>query len=217
MNAIELIGINKTFKDKVVLNDIHLNIEEGKMVAITGGSGSGKTTLLNMIGLIEKPTSGQINIFDIQNIKPNSKKAENAIRYYIGYLFQNHALIDNETVENNLKIGLKYVKNKKTHPTMIKNALKEVGLEGYEKRKVFELSGGEQQRVAIARIMLKPSKLILADEPTGSLDPTNRNIIIDLLKKLNQQGKTVLIVTHDQYVADSCDQTFHIPLSNLIL
>lgn len=210
MYAIELKNIKKSFHGQVILNHFSATIKQGDMVAIVGGSGSGKTTLLNIIGLIEKADEGSIQIFDQKNIKPNTKQAEIAIRKYIGYLFQNFALIDNESVEENLKIGLKYVPNKKQHPAMIKNVLKEVGLEGYEKRKIFELSGGEQQRVAIARVMLKPSQLILADEPTGSLDPVNRDIVMELLKKMHASGKTVLIVTHDAHVANQCSTVLKI-------
>ncbi len=210
MNAIELVNVSKSFNGHKVLSDFSMEITSGEMVAITGGSGSGKTTLLNIIGLIEKADSGTVNIFDKKNITPNTKKAEDTIRNYIGYLFQNYALIDNETVEDNLKIGLKYVKKTENHMLMIKNVLKDVGLEGYENRKIYELSGGEQQRVAIARVMLKPSKLILADEPTGSLDSKNRNIVLELLDKLNAMGKTVVIVTHDDVVATHCQRIINI-------
>lgn len=210
MNAIKLVKINKSFNGNKVLNDFTLDIKHGEMVAITGGSGSGKTTILNILGLIEKADSGTVDIFDFKNIKPNTKKAEMAIRKHIGYLFQNFALIDNESVEENLKIGLKYVNKKEDYKALIKNVLLEVGLQGYEKRKVYELSGGEQQRVAIARVMLKPSNIILADEPTGSLDVLNRNSIIDLLKRLNSIGKTVVIVTHDDYVASKCHRIINI-------
>lgn len=205
MSAIKLTNITKKFGSKKLFNEFNLEIKEGEIIAITGGSGSGKTTLLNIIGLIESHEGGTVDIFNIQKVKPNSKKAELAIRKYIGYLFQNFALIDNETVEQNLKIGLKYSKLKKEdEKKMIRNCLYKVGLKGYEKRKVFELSGGEQQRVALARVMLKPSKLILADEPTGSLDYENRDVILGLLKELNRLGKTIIIVTHDSYVANQC-------------
>lgn len=210
MDAVELMNINKSFKGNHVLKDFTIQIKKGEMVAITGNSGSGKTTILNIIGLIEKADSGTVNLFDMKDIKPNTKKAEIAIRKHIGYLFQNFALIDNETVEENLKIGLKYVRKKDKGINRIKEVLKEVGLSGYEKRKIYELSGGEQQRVAIARIMLKPSNIILADEPTGSLDSTNREIVIELLKKINATGKTVLIVTHDAYVATQCQRVINI-------
>ena len=203
--------IKKQFGTKVLFRELNLEIEEGEFIAITGGSGSGKTTLLNIIGLIEKSTQGTVSIYDLNDLKPNTKKSELAIRKYIGYLFQNYALMDNETVADNLKIGLRYRKmDKKEEKAAIQNSLKKVGLEGYEKRKVFELSGGEQQRVAIARILLKPSKLILADEPTGSLDPENRDIVMNLLKEMNREGKTVIIVTHDSFIANQCQRIFHL-------
>ncbi len=209
MIAVKLNKINKSFNKKEVLKDFSLEIKSGEMVAITGSSGCGKTTSLNIMGLIEKADSGTVDIFDIKNALPNTKKSHKAIREYIGYLFQNYALIDNETVEQNLEIGLRYVK-KANHKKLIKTALEAVGLENFEKRKIFELSGGEQQRIAIARVMLKPSKLILADEPTGSLDSVNRKLVMDLLIKLNEMGKTVIIVTHDDYIANRCTRVVKI-------
>lgn len=211
MSAIELSAIHKAYGSKVLFNELTMKIEEGEFVAITGGSGSGKTTLLNIMGLIEKSDSGKIRLFDMNDVRPNTKKAGSAIRNYIGYLFQNYALIDNERVEDNLKIGLRYQKlNRQNEKKAITESLKRVGLAGYETRKIFELSGGEQQRVALARIMLKPSKLILADEPTGSLDAKNRDMIMSLLKEMNQDGKTIVIVTHDSYIADQCSRVFHL-------
>lgn len=211
MSAIKLTNIKKAFGSRVLFDGLNIDIKEGELVAITGGSGSGKTTLLNIIGLIEKSSAGEISMFQINNIKPNTRKSEYTIRNYIGYLFQNYALIDNESVEDNLRIGLKYRKLKKNEEQAnIKKILKKVGLAGYEKRKVFELSGGEQQRVAVARIMLKPSKLILADEPTGSLDAENRDIIMNLLKELNEAGRTVIIVTHDSYLANQCNRIYNL-------
>ena len=119
--------------------------------------------------------------------------------------------MDEETVEYNLKLACKYVKtNRHEKEFSISEALKHVGLKGYEKRKIYELSGGEQQRVAIARIMLKPSKIILADEPTGSLDEKNRDVVLNLLKTLNKEGKTLILVTHDKYVASQCDKIIHL-------
>lgn len=211
MNAVKLTKIKKEFGSKVLFEELDLEIKEGEFVAITGGSGSGKTTLLNIIGLIEKSSFGEVTIFHEKNLKPNTRKTERTIRNFIGYLFQNYALIDNESVEDNLKIGLKYRKlSKEQEKKAIRQCLEEVGLTGFEKRKIFELSGGEQQRVALARIMLKPSKLILADEPTGSLDADNREVIIDLLEKMNREGKTIIIVTHDSYVANRCHRIIHL-------
>lgn len=203
---IELKEVCKNY-DKKILDKLSLKIEENEMVAIVGKSGKGKSTLLNVIGLLEPINSGEIIIDGHKNIKPNSIESTKMMRNEISYLFQNFALIDQETVYENLDIALKYIKtNKKEKRELIINALKTVGLEGYEKRKIFELSGGEQQRVAIARIILKPSKIILADEPTGSLDIENRNKVIQLLRKLNKNGKSIVIVTHDMEVANNCDR-----------
>lgn len=206
MSIIELKNINKGYSKRVIDN-FSLKVEPGEFIAITGGSGKGKSTLLNIIGLLETVDNGEVIIDSESNIKPNSKKANEILRSKISYLFQNFALIDEESVYNNLLLALKYVKGSKQKKSEdIKEAIKKVGLENYEKRKIFELSGGEQQRVAMARIILKPSKIILADEPTGSLDEENRDIIIGLLKDLNASGKTVLLVTHDKYVASKCDR-----------
>ncbi|NLK95416.1 MAG: ABC transporter ATP-binding protein [Clostridiales bacterium] len=204
---IELENVSKTYGEKKVLDNISLKINEGELVAITGESGKGKSTILNILGLLETTDSGQVLICGQGNIKPNSSKATKVLRNTISYLFQNFALIDEETVNNNLLIALKYVKGtKKDKLNKISEVLKIVGLEGFEKRKVYELSGGEQQRVAIARIMLKPSKIVLADEPTGSLDEVNRDKIFELLKGINKDGKTVVIVTHDKYLANKCNK-----------
>ncbi|GKX68988.1 ABC transporter ATP-binding protein [Inconstantimicrobium mannanitabidum] len=204
--VIELKNVSKSY-DKKILNNLSIKIEENEIVAIVGESGKGKSTLLNIIGLLEDADSGEVIIDNEKSIKINSSKATKIIREKISYLFQNFALIEQETVFENLEIALKYVKLKKADKIdLIKSALKSVDLEGYEKRKIYELSGGEQQRVAMARVVLKPSKIVLADEPTGSLDCNNRNKIMSLLKQLNKKGKTIVIVTHDREVANSCDR-----------
>lgn len=210
-SIIELKNINKSYNKKKVLNNISLQVNEGEMVAIVGASGKGKSTLLNIIGLLDAPDSGDVVIDGEKNVAPNTSKSNKILRDKIGYLFQNFALVDNETVLENLMIGVKYVKySKKEKINNIKSILEEVKLSGYEDKKIYELSGGEQQRVAIARIMLKPSKIILADEPTGSLDEINRNLVIELLKKINHSGKTVLIVTHDKVVSESCKRSIYL-------
>lgn len=216
MYAIQLEGVQKSFGNKHILSNCSLTINQGEMVAITGASGSGKTTLLNMIGLIEPISNGAISIFNNSNIKPNSSKANKIIREHICYLFQNYALISNETVLNNLMLALKYVKvSDKEKRARVSKALKEVGLSGYEKTPVFSLSGGEQQRVAVARILVNPKKLVLADEPTGSLDQANRDLILSYLKKFHEQGITVIIVTHDPAVAAQCPRVFHVENGNI--
>ncbi|MBU3215554.1 putative bacteriocin export ABC transporter [Clostridium estertheticum] len=205
MNIIELKNVTKCYEEKMILNKFNLSVKAGEIIAIKGVSGKGKSTLLNIIGLIENFDNGELIIHGVSGLTPTNKKTPKMIREKIGYLFQNFALIDNSTVEYNLNIAMKYIKisSAQKHEKVIK-ALDDVGLQGYEKRKVYELSGGEQQRVSIARIMVKPCDIILADEPTGSLDEENKNRILGLLKSLNEQGKTIVIVTHDESVTHIC-------------
>lgn len=207
MNLVEINNLTKKYEKKTILKDISLTVEEGEFVCIHGKSGCGKSTLLNIIGLIEKYDSGSVKLFGNDINRTSIFARQKLIRYKIGYLFQNYALIDDNSVMNNLLIGMKYIKESdKIKKSKISETLKLVGLDGYEKKMIYKLSGGEQQRVAIARIMLKPSELILADEPTGSLDPENRDIVMDLLKKLNNEGKTILLVSHDVNVVKSADR-----------
>ncbi|NNU75210.1 putative bacteriocin export ABC transporter [Clostridium estertheticum] len=202
---IELKNVTKCYGKEMILNKFNLSVKNGEIIAIKGVSGKGKSTLLNIIGLIEGFDDGELIIHGVSGLTPTNKKTPQMIREKIGYLFQNFALIDNATVEYNLNIAMKYIKisSAQKHEKVIK-ALYDVGLQGYEKKKVYELSGGEQQRVSIARIMVKPCDIILADEPTGSLDEKNKNKILGLLKSLNEQGKTIVIVTHDESVTHIC-------------
>lgn len=186
MSIIKVENLSKKFGEKVVLSNLNIKIEQGEMVAIVGKSGSGKSTLLNIIGLISEKSNGNFNIFDFKNIKITSKKAMFLRRKYIGYLFQNYALVDDETVKWNLNLALKYKKlSKKIKEEQIDKILEIFSLQDLKKKPIYKLSGGEQQRIAMARLMLQESQLILADEPTGSLDEENRDIIIRMLKKLN--------------------------------
>jgi putative ABC transport system ATP-binding protein len=211
MKIISIKNFSKKFGQKVVFDAFNLEILEGEMVALTGPSGSGKTTLLNTIGLIEAVEDGEYRIFSQLAPKVNSKQSEKIIREKISYLFQNFALVDNFTVQENLMMALKYVKKtKKDKEGLINDALKQVGLKNYQSLKIFEISGGEQQRVAVARSILKPSQLILADEPTGALDDKNRDEILEILSRLNKKGKTIIIVTHDNKVAESCERVINL-------
>lgn len=204
-------NLTKKYGDKIILNNLNYDIDDNEFIAIKGASGSGKTTLLNIIGLLDKDFEGEV-LFNDKNIKKMSLKEKSAfIRNNISYLFQNYALIDNETIEQNLMLALEYTKlSKKEKKTLIKNALKMVGLKENVNQKIYKLSGGEQQRVALARTVLKPSKIILADEPTGNLDATNRDSVIHILKELKKQGKLIIVVTHDDYVAKACDKVMRL-------
>ncbi|MBQ8998249.1 MAG: putative bacteriocin export ABC transporter [Clostridium sp.] len=206
---IQLKNLDKKYGDKYLFKNLDFSIKKGEMIAITGASGSGKSTLLNIIGLIDKPDSGEVSICGNKNPYDKEKIKLNLFRNNIGYLFQNYALVDNYTVSKNLDIALEYVKGK-DKKRLKEEALDKVGLLDKLNNKVFQLSGGEQQRVALARLMLKENDIILADEPTGSLDEENKDIILKLLKELNNKGKTVVVVTHDKVVADICDREINI-------
>lgn len=207
MEIIRINGLTKTFNNRKIIDNMDFTVFEGEMIAITGKSGAGKTTLLNVIGLIENFDEGNYWFYDQLNIKPNSKEATLSIRNHISYLFQNFALIDDESILNNLLIGLEFKNlNKKEKIEEINTVLQRVNIQHELHTKVSSLSGGEQQRVAIARLILKQGQLILADEPTGSLDEENREVVLSLLKELNNEGKTIIIVTHDLYVANRCDR-----------
>lgn len=207
---IQMEHICKSYGSHIVLQDFNLIIKDKEFVVITGESGCGKTTLMNLLGFLDTYDKGTYRFMDNQNIKPYSQKAFHLLREKIGYLFQDFALLENETVQYNLSIALEHIKGIHKKEEMIK-ALKQVGLdEIYLKKKICECSGGEQQRIAIARLLLKPCELILADEPTGSLDYENKMVVYELLRLLQSQGKTIVIVSHDQELIDKADRVVRI-------
>ncbi|MBL3715759.1 ATP-binding cassette domain-containing protein [Lactococcus garvieae] len=203
---IKIENLEKSYKGHKIFENFHLEIPSGKMVGIYGPSGAGKSTLLNIIGLIEDYDDGEY-YFD-SGFAPayNSSRALKLRRHHISYLFQNFALIEDESIEKNLNVSLIYVRlSKKEKRRKMKTILRQVQINRPLNTKVYHLSGGEKQRVALARALLKESKLILADEPTGSLDPDNKKKVVDLLKDEVKKGKTVLIVTHDPSIKEECD------------
>lgn len=198
-NSVEIeLTFCKKFGDKTLFENFSLKIERGEFLAIMGESGAGKTTLLNMMGLLDSPDSGTVVLCSQKNPAFSSRTAVGLRRRHISYLFQNYGLIDTETVENNMRIATHFkVVSRKKERRLIADALSQVGLQGYEKRKVYTLSGGEQQRVALAKVIAKSPQIIFADEPTGSLDERNRDYVMEILQELNHRGKTIVVVTHD--------------------
>lgn len=208
--------LTKKFNDKIIFNDINCNLESGKSYAIVGKSGAGKTTLLNLLSGLEKPTTGEVLVADI---KVNSKSRKKLYRDYFGFIFQNFGLIDTETVRQNLDLSFANQKlSKVAKETKMKNALSHVGLNKLQlQQKVYILSGGEQQRVALARIILKSPKVIFADEPTGSLDAENGQVVLKTLLTGFDPAATIIIATHDQNVWQKCDYVIEIKNSGIIM
>jgi len=190
--VIEIRNLCKSFGEQSIYDDFSLEIADGDFIVLSGKSGCGKTTLLNIIGGLESVDSGSILVDGV-----DISKRKNKLSYYqnkVGFLFQNFALVDTKTVRENLELVYK----KSRSETSFEDALSNVGLANKIDEKVYKLSGGEQQRVAVARLMIKKCDVILADEPTGSLDKENAREIIRLLTELNHSGKTIVMVTHDE-------------------
>ena len=206
-------ALNKSFGSNTVLHNISFEIESGESVALVGPSGCGKSTLLNIIGLLETLDSGTINLEGRAYPSINSKKATLMRRTEINYLFQSFALINDWKVSKNLLLALQYTKlSRQEQERLIRTALENYGIGEKFDAVVNELSGGEKQRVAIARAMIKPGNLILADEPTGSLDKAMATIVIDsLLDSVHANHKTLLMVTHDMGIAQRCDRIIELP------
>lgn len=195
--SIRVQNLSKSYKSKTIFKDISLEFESDKTYALIGASGSGKTTLLNAIARIEKPTSGKILLNGIDIFSINEQKF---FRDSLGYVFQNYALIDEKSVAYNLSL---INKNKEEQ----EKVMTAVNLNGdLLKAKIYELSGGQAQRVSIARMLLKKPTVILADEPTGALDQETGNEVISLLLNLSSPDTHVIIATHDPNVYNRVDE-----------
>lgn len=204
---IEIKGLSKSYGRLKIYEDLNLNLEGGKMIVLYGQSGCGKTTLLNMIGLIEDYQDGKI-LYDGEEIR-SSKKKRKMLRDKFGFIFQDFGLIENESIINNLKVVYK-VSKMKNAASQAEEVLKQMNLNVNLKRKIYELSGGEQQRVAIAKAILKDAQIILADEPTASLDEDNKMQVLSWLKAFAAQGKNVIVVSHDAGVRELADEVINL-------
>lgn len=215
---IEIKSLVKTYKtgDEEVraIDDISLNIKQGEIVAISGASGSGKTTLLNLIGTLDNISSGDIIINERSIASMNEKAKTNYRKLNLGFIFQSYNLIPVLSALENVELAFQPLSKQELAEIGIsdtklaaKEALKAVGLEGYEERRPGQLSGGQQQRVSIARAIVRKPKILLADEPTANLDSKNSLLILALLSKLSHENKiTVIYSSHDQEVLKNVER-----------
>lgn len=208
---IALNGISKSYQAShgappyQVLKDANLSIDKGEMVAIKGSSGAGKSTLLHIIGCLDKPTSGSY-LLNGQDVSQLSLSRLAEIRNAsFGFVMQHFALIEEDNALQNVATPLLFAKARRSQmDARAMEQLRNVGMEQMANKRIATLSGGEKQRVAIARAMVNNPEIILADEPTGALDRANTEKIVQLFQQLNEKGKTIIIVTHDDFVAQSC-------------
>lgn len=208
MKQIQLKGITKKYKGLVAqtaLDEVDLEVEKGELVAIVGPSGAGKSTLLHILGCVDKPTSGSYKLEGQEMTTLNNNELSSIRGKKIGFVFQDFALVKDLNAVENVELPLQYqhIGLREARRRAL-DALDRVGLKEYARRFPSELSGGQQQRVAIARALVSNPVLILADEPTGSLDSKTGEDILNRLKEVNDAGHTVIIVTHNHSIADSC-------------
>ncbi len=216
MPVLDLKDVNKVYDPGKMatpaLLAINLSINKGEMVAIMGPSGSGKSTLMNIIGLLDRPSSGALVIDnDTVTLSMSDRKLARLRSQKIGFVFQSFNLLPKVSALGNVMLPAMYAPERKRQVIeRAKELLAQVGLKERMRHKPTELSGGEKQRVAIARALMNNPEIILADEPTGNLDSKSGQGVIDILKELHKKGKTVIIITHDTKVADQCGRVLHL-------
>ena len=219
---IEIKNLTKTYNYKksnafTALTDVSLTVEDGEMLSIIGKSGAGKSTLLHIIGCIDTFEKGEYTIDGVSVHKLSDKKLAQIRNEKVGIVMQDFALVEEYSVIENVKIPLYFAKHRNGGANAAALvALEKVGMRELAKKPVNKLSGGQKQRVAIARAIVNDPSFILADEPTGALDTKTSAEIIELFKSLNDEGKTVIIITHDPTVAESCKRKIEISDGKII-
>lgn len=204
---LETRGLTMAYGRRTLWSGLDLSLSPGRLTALTGPSGSGKSTLLNCMGLLEKPTGGEISFGQRELTRMRPGAARRFRRDHLGYLFQSYALVENATIGENLEVALRARRRLgREGRAAMADALERVGLAGRVQDRVSRLSGGEQQRVALARLIVKEPSLVLADEPTGALDHGNTATVVALLRAMAEGGACVVIATHDDWVRDQCDE-----------
>ncbi len=212
---LEVEGLSKTYMQGKIpvhaLRDVSLSVKKGEMVAIMGPSGSGKSTLMALVGCLEKATSGKIVIDGVDVTNVPDKRLPRIRREKLGFVFQHYNLLTALSAIGNVELAMRFSNvSKRERLERAESLLGKLGLGDRLKHKPTELSGGEQQRVSIARAIANRPAIVLADEPTGEVDSKTRDAVIAVFESLRARGQTIIIVTHDQYVADHCDRVISI-------
>lgn len=202
---IELADVSKSFGEKTLWTNVNYTFSAGQVYAITGRSGSGKSTLLNCIGGLDRVDSGDVLVGGTPMSHASARERRKLRRTTIGYLFQGYALVSSKSVEYNLRLA-----QPKASEGQCEDALGTVGLSGYAQKITGELSGGEQQRVALARLIISPRSVVLADEPTGALDKRNGEMVVSMLRQFADKGSTVIVSTHSAEVAAAADAVLNL-------
>ena len=205
MSLLELKNVSKIYGPLKALDDFSLQVEEGEWVAIMGPSGSGKSTMMNIISCLDKPSLGEVLLDGVDIAKESSKKLTEIRRDKIGLIFQQFHLVNYLTAVENVMVAQYYHSMPDEQEAL--EALERVGLKDRAKHLPSQLSGGEQQRVCIARALINHPEIILADEPTGNLDEANENIVLDIFRQLHEEGTTLIVVTHDPEVGEVAQRT----------
>jgi putative ABC transport system ATP-binding protein len=205
MNLLELKHVSKTYGSLAALQDINIEVKNGEHLAIMGPSGSGKTTLMNIIGAMDKPASGEVILLGRDISRESEAQLTIIRREKIGLIFQQFHLVNYLTALENVMAAQYYHSMPDEKEAL--QALERVGLAERAKHRPAQLSGGEQQRVCIARALINYPALILADEPTGNLDEANEHIVMQIFKRLHDEGTTIIVVTHDPEVAEEAERT----------
>ena len=205
MSLLELKNVSKIYGPLKALDNVNLTVENGEWLAIMGPSGSGKSTMMNIIGCMDKPSLGEVILDGADIAKESGRKLTEIRRDKIGLIFQQFHLVNYLTAVENVMVSQYYHSMPDEKEAL--EELERVGLKDRAKHLPSQLSGGEQQRVCIARALINHPEIILADEPTGNLDEANENIVIDIFKQLHRQGTTLIVVTHDPEVAEVAQRT----------
>ena len=204
MSLLELKSVSKIYGELKALDEVNLNVEKGEWVAIMGPSGSGKSTMMNIIGCMDRPTSGTVLLDGLDISREGAKSLTNIRRDKVGLIFQQFHLVNYLTAVENVMVAQYYHSLPDEKEAM--EALERVGLKDRARHLPSQLSGGEQQRVCIARALINYPALVLADEPTGNLDEANENIVLDIFKRLHKDGTTLIVVTHDPEVGEEAQR-----------